>query len=222
MDINSFCKNNIVGSLSWINSSTKTFKDICIDNRTIFPEWSESYIYRNRNYDNKLIKPINGYAFHFSNKPELILQEDFVIIRQKTHAEIWVEPQVNGLYALDKTWQRQFYPSPNIYDVPSKCFNAIYRFYTPWVFDKDIEFDISGIDGSPFFIFNKTINFKKVSISDQFLEPSWVDFSIINSKEYMSSYENIDYGILEIGSPQFDIIIKDKKIVESLINEYKE
>ena len=222
MDLNSFCKNNIVGSLSWINSSEKTFKDICLENHTMFSDWKESYIYHNREYDNKVLKPVNGYAFHFSKKPELIIDGDIARLRQRTHAEIWVEPQDNGIYALDKTWQRQFYPSSHTYDIPDKCFNAIYRFYTPWILDADIKVEVVSVEKSPFFIFNKSINFNKVSISDQFLEPSWVDFSIVNGEEYMKVYGDKKYGILEMNSPQFDLVIKDKEIVESLINEYKE
>ena len=55
------------------------------------------------------------YVSHMYPKPELVsIEKNIVTLRQKTHAEIWVEPKNKNLYALDKCHQRHFYPSKEI------------------------------------------------------------------------------------------------------------
>lgn len=201
--MNNYRFNNVLGSKYWVNCYDKSF--IQIQQESNLP-----LHFRERYKTNTVIQPINNYAFHYSPFPEIIFN-DCLILRQKTHAEIWVEPKGDALYALDKTWQRQFYPSKTIQS-DEDCFSAVYKFYTPWVINKNITVKILQIDDSPFKIITDTITFKEGSGDGQ-----WVDFLIKKEGIHM---KNKEYGIININSNAFDIIVEDKDIINKITEEF--
>lgn len=200
--MNNYRFNNILGSKYWVNCYDKSFAQIQ-------QESNLPLHFRERYKTNTIIQPINNYAFHYSSFPEIIIN-NFITLRQKTHAEIWVEPKGNALYALDKTWQRQFYPSTTIHS-DKECFDAVYKFYTPWVINKNITVKILQIDDSPFKIITDTITFKEGSIDGQ-----WIDFLIKKQGPHIKTNE---YGIINIDSNAFDIIIEDTETVNQITRE---
>lgn len=204
-------KNNMYGSSFWMNSYDKTFVDIQIESR-LPKEW----IMFNYLFSNNIIKPINNYVVNFIPKPELIINKNCIILRQKTHAEIWFEEKDNGLYALDKCWQRQFYPSNNLFNTIDECYLAKYKFYTPWIIDCDYDAKILNVKESPFYIYDNNINFIKQNVENG-INPYYINFSIYKKNKYI-----IDngYGIINIETPICDLVIKDKILRNMIINEY--
>ena len=148
---------NRIGSEFWVNSENKSFTEIIKANTTMPGIWASSESVIHSLYYNNILKPINGYAKTFWPKPELIKDNEIAYLRYFTHAEIWVEPMREGLYALDKTWQRQFYPSQLSIKSPVGFFNAVYKFYIPWILDKDLMLKIKEVEGSTFKILNETV-----------------------------------------------------------------
>ena len=155
--------NNILGSEYWVNSGKLDFYEI--QSASNVPhKWTKNEAVLKSKYKNKIIKPINAYAINFGIKPELIVNDDHIVLRQLTHADIWVEQKgKNKLYALDKTWMRQFYPSDQTLQEQEDCYIAQYKMYTPWIIDADVIVDIVTIPGSPFFVYPDTLNFNKIN-----------------------------------------------------------
>lgn len=204
--MNNYLKNGALGSKYWIDSYNKDFF-------TIQKESNLPPIFLNKldEFSNNILQPINKYAYYYSKKPQLIKYKDYIVLRQKTHSEIWVEPKHNGLYALDKAWQRQFYISDINLDKDSNCFDAMYKFYTPWIINKKNNFEIKSIKNSPFLIKSEKINFDANGYS-------WIYFLIKKNGKHMNTKQ---YGIVDIGTPMFDIIIKDKDTILEIIKEYE-
>lgn len=203
--MNNYFYNGSLGSHYWINSYNKDFDQIQKESNLPF-HFREMY------KSETLIKPVNKYAFYYSPFPDILIDNN-VILRQKTHAEIWVEPKTNGLYALDKTWQRQFYPSSTQHEDP-ECFAAVYKFYTPWIINENIVVKINNIENSPFKIITNSIIFEK---NDNFTSPQWIDFLIKKEGNHMKTLE---YGIIELGTPAFDIIINNDLLIEKIKKEF--
>lgn len=208
-----------VGSKYWVNSEHDSFSDITKANFQLPNYWGHSAYIKNTEYKDSILKPVNGYAMHFYPRPELILNNDKAVLRYKTHAEIWVEPRIDGLYALDKTWQRQFYPSQMHTNTPDNCFNALYKFYIPWIIDTNVVCSIREINESPFKIINNTVSFNK--LGDELIwNVDWFHFAIKNVGEHIEEYRGDIYSVLKIGSNICDVIIEDESIVKELIKEY--
>lgn len=220
MDIFQVANSGRIGSQYWVNSEDRTFSELAQDNFQLYNEWKHSSYIHNSDYKNKILKPINYYSLRFGKKPELIVDQETVSLRYKTHAEIWVEPREEGLYALDKTWQRQFYPSSFKSNIPSNCFNAMYKFYIPWLIDEDVECEIKNIEESPFVVLNTSVNFVKTN-NDLVWNCDWFHFAFKNNSPLIETYREKQYGIVEIESPICDIIIKDRNIASRLVEEYE-
>jgi len=210
-------KDYIVGSEFWVNSASLTLWDILTESR--LPEKWQRFDLIEDDYSKCLIKPINRYVSNLYPRPELISinkNDRSITLRQNTHAEIWIKPNKDELYALDKTWQRQFYPSLNHYS-NEKCFNASYKFYVPWIIDDNVDSIISECENSPFVINTSNIKFNRAIISDRFPE-YFIDFNI--KREGMHMVSNT-YGIIDIGTPMYDIIIKlNNDQIEKVCKQY--
>jgi hypothetical protein len=211
-------KDNIYGSEFWLNSASMNFYDILTESRV--PEKWKRFDLVEDQFLNLPIKPINRYVSNLYPIPELIsldVENLKVVLRQKTHAEIWVEPRANGLYALDKTWQRQFYPSNNKY-THIECFDPTYKFYMPWFFDGDAEAKVFKVDGSPFHINDKDLKFKTTHLSQQ-VDVNFVDFKIYKVGSHMVSQK---YGIIDIGTPMYDLEISlTEKEMNAVYEQYR-
>jgi hypothetical protein len=195
---------NIIGSEFWVNSENLSFKDILITSR-LPRHWAMQNQIENK-YSNDFLKPVNRYVSNLYPKPELIsIEGNIVVFRQHTHAEIWVEPQREGLYALDKTWQRQFYPSEISFD-NSECFDATYKFYMPWVPDFLGKANILTVSNSETFIVkDMLISCNPINIQLEYAEPPFIPFKI---KRYGQHMKTDEYGIIDIGTAMYDIVVR--------------
>jgi hypothetical protein len=219
MDLNNFLNRGRIGSEYWVNSELKTFSEICKDNILQYDKWKLSKTLLDTSYSDKVLKPANEYAKIFSYKPEIICEKDTVILRYKTHSEIWFEQKPNGIYALDKVMQRQFYPSNLDVKAPIGTFDAMYKFYIPWIVDADVEAKIQEAPNSVFFIHNDTIVFNKINRDKDIWDVGFIHFFIKNTGEHIKEFNGDIFGIINVESPICDIIIKDKKLAKRILYE---
>jgi hypothetical protein len=204
-----YYKNKMLGSKFWLNSENLSFQEI--QNLShVNRKWTKQ-IFDN----NKIIQPINEYVRNFIPFPDIVYDNNILTIRQKTHAEIWLEEIKNILYAVDKTQQRQFYPSKNNIINVKGYFDPTYRFYIPWTINKDITCKIKKVENSFFYIEEQYISFKEKN--GDFYEPQWVDFLFKKTKNFIKD----EYEIIKFGEPMFDIIINDKTTISEILNENK-
>ena len=210
--------NNIIGSTFWLNSANMDFYEI--QNISNVPsKWTKIEGVLNSKYKNNIVKPVNGYALNFGIKPELILENDYIILRQYTHADIWVERKgIQSIYALDKTWLRQFYPSDKVLENKDDCYLAQYKMYTQWIVDENVDIEIRSIPNSPFFVFSEIIKLNKIGIKLEHIYPKWIYFLIKKQESMVKD----GFFIIENNTPAFDIIIKDKDVIEKIVKEYNE
>lgn len=211
-------KDNIIGSTFWINSEELSFSDITRESRV--PEGWRRFDLISKKYDNCILKPISNYVAELYPRPEIVFLDKFsgkVTLRQKTHAEIWVSPSEDDLYALDKTWQRQFYPSGKKY-LKDGCFTATYKFYVPWVIDSDISASVSGITDSAFSVEDQEIMFNSLT-GHTLIDTNFIDFKINTEGRHMV---NSRYGIIDIGTSMYDFtFILTYEQMERLVAQYE-
>jgi hypothetical protein len=125
----------------------------------------------------------------------------------------------DGLYALDKTWQRQFYPSEIHFNSLPNCFNAVYKFYIPWIFDDNLTLNIKQIENSPFKILNTKVNFYKLNKNENW-NCDWFHFLIKSEGTHIEKYNDHTYGIIPINTPICDIIIENRELINKIEREY--
>lgn len=209
----------IRGSEFWANSGEMSFKEIQSFSRV--PERWAKFNYIEKEYYELPVKPVNRYVSNLYPRPELVSMDNGLVrLRQKTHAEIWVSPKENdGLYALDKTWQRQFYPSSTTFD-SDQCFKATYRFYIPWFIDLDIEARIENVVGNEVFVLeDRDISFSIKDLSKDDSDVQFVNFKIKTSGPHMKTSA---YGIIDIATPMYDIVFKvSEEEVEKIARQYR-
>lgn len=206
---------------SWLQCHSNSFIEIQ-NIAKVKPNWkSFKKVLENSQYKNSILKPINNYVLHLYPKPELIsYKEDELVLRQKTHADIWLYDYKKYLYVLDRPHQRQLYPSqiksflPNTLVYPDQ-----FRFYVPWVFDYPCEVLYRNVknENSPFLILEKNINYDYIDNSLQEIDTEFIPFYIYKESKYKI---DSDYGIIKFGTPMYDIIIKDKNIIKEIIKIY--
>jgi len=219
MDIKRLVNKNRVGSEFWINSENKSFSEIIKENKTMPGVWASSESIIHSHYYDKILKPINGYAREFWPRPKIIKNDKIIYLRYFTHAEIWIQPTSDGLYALDKTWQRQFYPSEIHFNSLPDCFNSVYKFYIPWIFDDHLTLNIRQIEDSPFKILNTKVNFYKLNNNENW-NCDWFHFLIKSEGTHIEKYNDHIYGIIPISTPICDIIIENKELIDKIEREY--
>lgn len=209
----------IRGSDYWVNSADFPFSKIVKDSN-IPPEWGDHNRVNELGYANKILKPINGYAHFFCNRPELeILSEGCIVLKQRTHAEIWVEKAANQIYMVDKCWQRQFYPDVVGLNLDlNNHFNAIFKFYMPWILDYNSKVKVISYEESPFTILTDYVHFDQLGQDVGIIDSPWIRFAIKDSSEYLMD----DYGVIPIGTPMYGIMIYDKVIIERVLKQYEE
>jgi hypothetical protein len=210
-----FENKNRLGSKYWINSEDKDFRTLVKESKMI-PEFFDSRFLKNMGYENRLLVPVNPYVEYFYPKPNLIKTDTGILLRQKTHAEIWVEYQGDFLYMLDKCWQRQFYPSKNSYNNLDD--KKLYRFYVPWTIEHQEPFEIRSISES-FNIHTGSISFYKRDFNETFIETPFIDFTLKRNGPHVKAD---NYGIVSIGTPMYDIVINHGDLAEKVIKEYEQ
>jgi hypothetical protein len=212
-------KNGIKGSEFWINSSNLSFLQLQ-NAANLMVHW-RIYGYINHLCRDFAILPVNKYVLDLYPRPQILSTVGNVVtFRQRTHAEIWVQPEEDNLYALDKCWQRQFYPSPNKM-INKECFDATYRFYIPWVPHSIKEYEIKQVNDekTPFFISNKLLQLTPPGDKTDFYETEFVDFMIKKTGSHMA---NDKYGIIDIGTAMYDISVEmSEEQIEKLSKQYR-
>jgi len=210
--------NGIKGSNFWINSANLDW--VSLENASNLMIHWRVYGYIKHMCSGLGIVPINKYVLDLYPKPDLMsVVGNIVTFRQRTHAEIWVQPEEDGLYALDKCWQRQFYPSANKMQ-NDECFDATYRFYIPWVPLSINEYSIKKINDeeTAFVINEKSLNLKAPDSHIDFYQTDFVDFMI---KKEGSHMHDDRYGIIEIGTPMYDITVEmSEEQIEKVLKQY--
>lgn len=197
-------KNNIVGSEWWLNSENLSFPEILVQSRV--PDKWARYDKIEDMYHESLLRPVNRYVSNLYPRPEIkYIDKNKIIFRQRTHAEIWVEDYGNALYALDKTHQRQFYPSKNQHSF-SNCYPATYRFYVPWFINKECSAFINPVtdEETPFICIKKELEFSEVSLNTKYVDIDFVDFGIKREGSWMLDGST---GILPRLSAMYDMVI---------------
>lgn len=210
-------KNYIDGSPFWVDSENLSFPEL-VQKSFVPGKWARYNLVESE-YRWLPIKPINRYVSNLYPRPELLsINNNTVTLLQRTHAEIWVQPRQDGsLYALDKCHQRQFYPSPK--QIKSlDCFFATYRFYLPWIPGFETSIRINKVNNlfSPFVIEESIIPFYPPEDNDEYVNTPFVNFNIKKEGEHMSDHR---YGIIDIGSPMFEIVLD---VSDSKLSEIKE
>ena len=169
------------------------------------------------------LKPINKYAEQLYPKPTLIeVNGNVVRLRQSTHAEIFLIRKEDGsFYNVDRPWIRQYYQSLENLKTPENCFENIYKFYTPWIIDEDLDvsFESPGID-TPFHIFKTSAKFFKIPENIDFLEPLFVPFSFRSSGSHMDIDEK--FGKVKRLSPMYDMVFTASDILLERIRKFYE
>jgi hypothetical protein len=223
---------------SWSLMSKMTFEQIC-NTSNLFPKWKEwEYVKSDPAYKQSILKPVNMYAHHFSNPPEIIKNsKNSLTIRYYSYGDILIQiadpllghrgvfksnPINSFFYATDKCWLRQFYPSENQYNIidENAISKRIFKIYIPWFLDMDIQYLIKcNIENPSLKIIEKKDSFTKTDENVIIKEANFVDFYFTNSKNHME--DNI-CGLIKRGSYLFDIeIYADKKTIKKIIREYE-
>jgi hypothetical protein len=207
---------------SWLSWNSNSFIDI--QNSVKIPSNWRSFqkVLLNEKYTNSILKPINNYVLNLYPKPELIsYTANKIVLRQRTHAEIWVYKEKDYLYVLDRPHQRQLYPSSlEQFKSNELVFEDQFRFYIPWIFDKECSVSYVNVVGeeTPFFIFEKEIKYSQVDRTVYDIDTDFIPFYIYKNSEYRIDK---DYGIIKVGTAMYDIIIEDIELVDLIRKCYE-
>lgn len=206
-------KGYIAGSDWWINSEALSFSGIVRQSK-IPDHWARNDSGHMKDI-RSVLSPVNKYVFSLYPRPEILkIENNLVIFRQKTHAEIWIENKDKDIvYALDKCHQRQFYPSENNLDI-KECFRPTYKFYIPWFINKNSQVNISAVqdEDTPFYINKKIFTSSLIDPSTPYIDTEFVDFKIKNTGKY---YLKDGYGIISKGTAMYDmsVVLTDEEII---------
>lgn len=207
---------------SWLDCHSNSF--IEIQNIAMVKSNWKSFqkVLNNDKYKNLILKPVNNYVLYLYPKPELIsYKEDEIVLRQRTHADIWFYDYKDYRYVLDRPHQRQFYPSkiknflPNEHVYPEQ-----FRFYIPWIFDYPCNIEYKNVqdEDTSFLIFEKNITYDYIDHNLQEINTDFISFFIYKQSNYKI---DSDYGIIKFGTAMYDIIIKDKNVIKEIIKIYE-
>jgi hypothetical protein len=223
-------------SESWSKMGTMSFAEIMAYSN-MFPKWADWHqVKYSKEYASSILKPVNLYASFFSIRPSVKrISDTVVILEYYNYADILVQiadPPLGHLgifksqpineifYSVDKVWQRQFYPSPNEYDIENEYIisDRCFKIYTPWVIDENVSFKVySSIEDPSLLIINQSGSFTKSDENDRIKEPVFVDFYFTKSKRHMQT-ETV--GVIERGSYIFEMeVTADKELIDRLCNE---
>jgi hypothetical protein len=202
----------------WLSTYSMSFAEI-IDKSNcnrLFVEYQ--YVNSNEQVKNSVLKPINDYVYNLYPAPKFLKYEDgFAYLRQCTHAEIWIKRDYRlGFYFLDRPHIRQFYCSDKLFKADG-TFMVPYRFYSPWFFDLDRDYEILQVNDeyTPFVIQESVV--KPIDTNVSVVEPHFVNFLFKKDGEHMI---NPKHGKISIGTPMYDIKIKLSKEELSSLNSF--
>lgn len=225
-------------SESWGMMSNMSFEQI-VNFSSLFPKWKEwKYVSGSKLYKKSILKPVNMYASNFSEPPEMIkISDTEIYFRYSNYADILIQiadplmghkgifksnPINSLLYATDKCWLRQFYPSPNVYNIDKKnpMSDRIFKMYIPWFIDMDIKYTIkTNKENASIVVIQKEDYFTKTNENVIIKEANFVDFYFTRSDMHM---QDSICGLIKRGSYLFDIQIEaDKKTIKKIVRGYE-
>jgi len=215
-------KNNLLGSKHWLDSADKTFFEIASE-YFIKPWWGKYSLVKEKGYSSQVLMPVNPYVIFFNEKPALKIEKGKAKIIQKTYSDIYfllntLPENVDAFYILDKATLRQFYPSNLEVKIPKDCFPHVFRFYTPWFINRDIEAKISSVN-DVFNIYTEKVEFKQKNIHEEYIDTEFIHFSVKKNSRYLIE-ENV--GLIEKGTEVYSIEVDNEELIEELIKEYDE
>jgi hypothetical protein len=206
----------------WYETYDPNFVDI--NKKSFVPEkWMSFYPILKKYGEGSIIKPINVYVDALYPKPKLIsIEGDTIRLRQENHAEIFLLIKEDGSFRnLDRPWQRQYYQSNEKRQVPDNCFDGVYKFYTPWVIDQNIDIKFESPDEeTPFHIYEGHSSFYKIPDSAPYVEPLFVSFSFKNTGKHMVIDKK--FGKIKRASPMYDIVIRTDSSTIKRVREFYE
>ena len=206
---------------AWINTPDPDFLDICIKSRAPL-NWISYQKVVNGKFGDSIVKPLSGYNAILVPPPKLIsIDGNTVKLRYYTFADIYVidEGEEGGFYNVDRPWVRQYYPTNNKYNVPDDAWETSYKFYTPWFIDSFVEVKYSQVvdEYSPFYIHETIDGWQPVPKSADFAYPHFVPF---NFKKVGPHMKADDYGVIELGSPMFDMTFTANDIIVERVRKF--
>ena len=211
-------------SKTWLDMKDMDFIEIVNGSNIPFEEWKSFQNVISSDHGGNILKPVNRYVDYFGIKPDFKKIEDgHYSIKYKTYSEIFLRIKKNNkLYAVEKSWLRQFYPSSNTYNIDNVGLlsDSIYRFYIPWFIDYDMKYDVvPATDSGSFKIFKTSGFFYSTNRSCRIKNTGFVDFCFTNSKNHMIKD---DLGLIKRGTPMYEIhIYPNKDISDRIDNELK-
>lgn len=208
----------------WHKSKFESF--LWINQRSRVPSRWLSYEAGVIGYEQSILKPINLYASRLHIKPKLInISNNIVTLQQTNHAEIFLvkSPKILAtmegsnpdkdrvMWNLDRPWIRQYYRSDQkVFDNLNICFDEVFRFYMPWIFDEDIVVQIKQPDNSPFLIKEDSIEFRKITKQTKLIDPPFVFFQFKKEGKHII---DSDYGKISRLSPMYNIVFEANDIM---------
>lgn len=208
----------------WYKVLDPDFIDISYKSRAS-ARWLSYQAVLSSKYGNSIIKPLNWYAANIIAPPRLIsINGNLVTLRQHTHADIYLLqkkfPHEEEFYNVDRPWIRQYYQTHFSSEIPDTCFPYIYRFYTPWFIDADVEITYRQPDaGSAFHIYQVKDFWFAPAKTDKHVKPHFVPFSFKKIGPHM---EDADFGVIKMPEPMYDIVFEANDIIIEQIKEFYE
>lgn len=203
----------------WKSSYDPNFVEISFKSRVPEKWLNFQKIASSEKYKSSIIKPINAYAEALYPAPKLIsINNNFIILRQYTHAEVFILVNEKDRKFLDRPWMRQFYKSSYIADLDPECFDDTFVAYTPWVIDSacEVKFVIPE-EESAFKIFETTRYCADIPADTRYLEPFMIPFRFKKDGSHMADAE---FGKVRKMSPLYDMVIPRNDIIDLGLKEF--
>lgn len=206
---------------AWTKTPDPDFYDICMKAR-VPQSWYSYQKVLNGKFGSSVIKPLSYYNSVLVPPPKLIsISSNTVTLRYYTFADMYVinEGEQGGFYNVDRPWIRQYYPTATNLPVPEDAWETSYKFYTPWFLDTRAEVRYSQVtdEFSPFYIHETVDGWQPVPTFVDFAYPHFVPF---NFKKIGPHMKADDYGVIELGSPMFDMTFTADDIIVERVKEF--
>lgn len=172
-------------------------------------------------YEDSILKPINRYVEALYPPPTLVsIEGNTITLRQGNHAEMFLLREKDGtFYNVDRPWMRQYYQSAQKHDLPEDCFEGLYKFYTPWIIDANLQVKfLKPAEETPFYVYESNGFFANIPKDAEFIEPLFVAFHFKNTGPHM----DIDrvFGKIRRQSAMFYMQFEADDIIVERVKEF--
>ena len=149
--------------------------------------------------------PVNNYVKIFGKVPEIKkIENNKITLVQKTYSDIYIQKNEIETYAIERSWQRQFYPSSNKYLLDNINFftDKAYKFYMPWIINNNINYKISLNNKNDFFYVPEQTGC--FNYTDNNINVPFIDFYFTKNKNYV---QKDNYIIIPSASNMYNLEI---------------